>query len=242
MLNIEHYLKNQIKDFYKLVEVIPNSNGTHTVKYIGLSYGMDRTPLFSSLSHTLNLTQILRDMAISEILTVRKEKSQLQLDESFLTEEQIEKLDKLRGVQKSFFRNLEILNQCKIEWSNQFKVGDRVNFKGHYGIITYKHQMKSKNTPQEWTVRSNGFEYRYVSGTLLSLNKKEDFIIGDHVQVICAACDFNFFYNETGTVIGYADNYYSIKVKFDEAREFDIGFDQETFYFNPTDLVNINDE
>jgi hypothetical protein len=113
-------------------------------------------------------------MAISEILTVRKEKSQLQLDESFLTEEQIEKLDKLRGVQKSFFRNLEILNQCKIEWSNQFKVGDRVNFKGHYGIITYKHQMKSKNTPQEWTVRSNGFEYRYVSGTLLSLNKKED--------------------------------------------------------------------
>jgi hypothetical protein len=174
MLNIEHYLKNQIKDFYKLVEVIPNSNGTHTVKYIGLSYGMDRTPLFGSLSHTLNLTQILRDMAISEILTVRKEKSQLQLDESFLTEEQIEKLDKLRGVQKSFFRNLEILNQCKIEWSNQFKVGDRVNFKGHYGIITYKHQMKSKNTPQEWTVRSNGFEYRYVSGTLLSLNKKED--------------------------------------------------------------------
>jgi hypothetical protein len=174
MLNTEHYLKNQIKDFYKLVEVIPNSNGTHTVKYISLSYGMDRTPLFGSLSHTLNLTQILRDMAISEILTVRKEKSQLQLDESFLTEEQIEKLDKLRGVQKSFFRNLEILNQCKIEWSNQFKVGDRVNFKGHYGIITYKHQMKSKNTPQEWTVRSNGFEYRYVSGTLLSLNKKED--------------------------------------------------------------------
>jgi hypothetical protein len=174
MLNIEHYLKNQIKDFYKLVEVIPNSNGTHTVKYIGLSYGMDRTPLFGSLSHTLNLTQILRDMAISEILTVRKEKSQLQLDESFLTEEQIEKIDKLRGVQKSFFRNLEILNQCKIEWSNQFKVCDRVNFKGHYGIITYKHQMKSKKTPQEWTVRSNGFEYRYVSGTLLSLNKKED--------------------------------------------------------------------
>ena len=34
--------------------------------------------------------------------------------------------------------------------------------------------MKSKNTPQEWTVRSNGFEYRYVSGVLLSLNKKED--------------------------------------------------------------------
>ena len=73
-------------------------------------------------------------------------------------------------------------------------------------------------------------------------NKKEDFIIGDRVQVICAACDFNFFYNETGIVIDYADNYYSIKVKFDEVREFDIGFDQETFYFNPTDLVNINDE
>jgi hypothetical protein len=172
---LEHYLKNEIKNFYKLIEIIPNSNGTHTVKYISLSYGMDRTPKFGSLSQkNLNLTQILRDMVISEILTVRKEKSQLQLDESFLTKEQIEKLDKLRDVQKSFSHNLEILNQCKIEWSNQFKVGDRVNFKGHYGIITYKHQMKSKNTPQEWTVRSNSIEYRYVSGTLLSLNKKED--------------------------------------------------------------------
>jgi hypothetical protein len=171
---LEHYLKNEIKNFYKLIEIIPNSNGKHTVKYISLSYGMNRTPKFDSLSQTLNLTQILRDMVISEILTVRKEKSQLQLDESFLTKEQIEKLDKLRDVQKSFSHNLEILNQCKIEWSNQFKVGDRVNFKGHYGIITYKHQMKSKNTPQEWTVRSNSIEYRYVSGTLLSLNKKED--------------------------------------------------------------------
>jgi hypothetical protein len=174
MVNIEKYLKDQIKDFYKLVEVIPNSNGTHVIKYIGLSYGIDRTPIFGSSSHTLNLTQILRDMAISEILTIKKEKNQLQLDESLLTEEQIEKLDKLRSVQKSFFFNFEILNQCKIEWSNQFKVGDRVNFKGHYGIITYKHQMKSKNTPQEWSVRFNGIEYRYVSGVYLSLNKKED--------------------------------------------------------------------
>jgi hypothetical protein len=34
--------------------------------------------------------------------------------------------------------------------------------------------MKSTDFPQEWTVKSNGIEYRYVSGALLTPNKKED--------------------------------------------------------------------
>jgi len=176
MVKLEQLLKSEIKDFYKLISIEANNIGTHTIRYVSLSYGIKRNPLFGSSSHTLNLTQILRDIAISEILTIKKEKNQLQLDESLLTEEQIEKLDKLRSFQKS--EHLEsaykIINQCKIDWSNQFKVGDRVNFKGHFGIITYKHHMKSENMPQEWSVRSNGVEYRYVSGTYMSLNKKED--------------------------------------------------------------------
>lgn len=169
---MEQYLKDRINDFYKLISIEPN-NGNHTIRYVSLSYGSDRTPRFNSASCTLNLTQAFRDKAISEILTVKEEKEQFQLDESFLTQEQIEKLDKLRNIQNVSRWSYEVLNECKVDWANQFKVGDRVNFNGSFGIITFKHEMKSKN-PQEWTVRSNGVEYRYVSGALLTVNKKQD--------------------------------------------------------------------
>ena len=34
--------------------------------------------------------------------------------------------------------------------------------------------MKSPDSPQEWTVRSNGVEYRYVSGSSLKIHEKVD--------------------------------------------------------------------
>lgn len=144
---MEEYLKKRINGFYKLISIEPNG-GNHTIRYVSLTYGSDRTPRFDAASCTLNLTQPLRDKAISEILTIKDEKEQFQLDESFLSEYQIEKLDKLRNIQNVSRWSYEVLNECKVDWSNQFKVGDRVNFKGSYGIITFKHEMKSKN-PQE---------------------------------------------------------------------------------------------
>lgn len=167
---MEQYLK--ISGFYKLISIEP-TNENHTIRYVSLTYGSDRTPRFAAASCTLNLTQVIRDKAISEILTIKNEKEQFQLDESLLTQDQIEKLDKLRNVQSLTRWYSDVVRECKVDWANQFKVGDRVNFNGNYGIITFKHEMKSKD-PQEWTVRSNGVEYRYVSGALLTINKKQD--------------------------------------------------------------------
>lgn len=169
----EEYLKSLIKDFFKLIHIRPNEDGRHTVKYVSFSFGNNRVPMFVISHCTLNLTQFFRDINISQILESKTEKSKLQLDESFLTEKQIERLNKLRDNTPSV-SEYNILRACEVEWANQFNVGDRVNFNGAYGIISYKHQMKSTDFPQEWTVKSNGVEYRYVSGAFLTPNKKED--------------------------------------------------------------------
>lgn len=170
---IEQSLKQLITGFYKLVYIKPH-NESHTVRFVEFAISSNGTPTFSLNSRTFNLTQILRDITISEILSKTEEKEQLQLDESFLTDEQIERLDMLRNTQERERWDFQVLKECRIEWANQFKIGDRVKFNGSIGIISFKHEMKSNDSPQEWSVRSCGVEYRYVGGNLLSKHKKED--------------------------------------------------------------------
>lgn len=92
----EEHLKSLIKDFFKLIHISPNEDGKHTVKYVSFSLGNNRVPMFVISHCTLNLTQFFRDVNISKILESKTEKSKFQLDDSFLTEEQIDKLNKLR--------------------------------------------------------------------------------------------------------------------------------------------------
>ena len=67
-------------------------------------------------------------------------------------------------------------------------------------------------------------------------NSFEDFPVGTHVEVITPCCDFNFFYNERGTVIQNSGEYLGIIVKFDKPREFEDGSVQIDFNFNPPHL------
>ena len=73
-------------------------------------------------------------------------------------------------------------------------------------------------------------------------NKYDDFPVGTHVKVICVCQDHHFFWGETGTVIKNTGSYLGICVKFDEPRQFTDGSVQETFGFNPDDLIIIDNK
>jgi len=178
---MEQILKNKIPGLFRLISIdkIPNSeplewkSGQHFIKYVELSYRTDKSPVFFIKNTILDLTTEYRELNISKILS-SDDKINFEVNESFYTEEQIKKIELLRKNRKLENSNRCILQNCKIEWSNKFKLGDRVYYKGDIGIITYKHNMKSPDSPQEWTVRSNGVEYRYVSGSSLKIHEKVD--------------------------------------------------------------------
>jgi hypothetical protein len=74
-------------------------------------------------------------------------------------------------------------------------------------------------------------------------NTFDMFPIGTKVQVITKCQDFNFFSGtETGTVIGNKYRYLAISVKFDKPKHFKGGDVQESFGFNPDDLIVIKRE
>lgn len=73
-------------------------------------------------------------------------------------------------------------------------------------------------------------------------NTKENtfdmFPVGTKVQVITRGQDFNFFSGtETGIVIENKYRYLTISVRFDKPRHFEGGYIQESFGFNPDDLI-----
>ena len=168
---MEDLLKNRIPSLYKLIslEKLPNDN--HRIRYVDLSYRDDKSPAFSFKYQDLDLKVEMRDHLITELL---KEEDSVENDLSFnddlYTTEQRAKLKSLRNKSTSHRSNLLM---AKIEWSNQFKVGDRVYYKGHHGIITFKHEMKSIK-PQEWSVKCGNTEYRYITGALLRPRNVED--------------------------------------------------------------------
>lgn len=89
-------------------------------------------------------------------------------------------------------------------------------------------------------------------------NTYDMFPIGTHVLIVTLCQDFNFFYDETGTVVdnkgvinflerleGIEEDkrnrpYLGITVEFDKPRHFDDGSVQTGFSFNPDDLLMVD--
>lgn len=70
-------------------------------------------------------------------------------------------------------------------------------------------------------------------------NTYDDFQIGDEVKIITPCQDFYFFYEETGVIIENKGRYLGISVKFHQPREFEDGYIQNSFNFEPQDLCHL---
>jgi len=69
-------------------------------------------------------------------------------------------------------------------------------------------------------------------------NTFEQFPVGKKVRIICVGQDMTFFRgNELGTVIKNSGDYLGIIVEFDKPRHFVGGYVQESFNFEPSDLL-----
>lgn len=64
----------------------------------------------------------------------------------------------------------------------------------------------------------------------------KDISVGMRVKVVSEHVDFYWFNGEVGTVIKAEPRHLGIIVKFDKAREFIDGSDQDEFNFNPENL------
>jgi hypothetical protein len=142
-------------------------------KQIFRQFRDDKSPVFQYKWCRLDLRQELRDFKINDLLNNRYQKNELQLDESLFNDKKLEKINKLRAESKNKKSKNKTIKDCKIEWANQFKVGDPVYYKGYHAIISFKHQMKS-DSPQEWSVKTGNTEYRYITGAILRHRKIED--------------------------------------------------------------------
>ena len=168
---MEDLLKNRIPSLYKLISIEKSLiTDKHIIRYVDLSYRDDKSPSFSLKYQDLDLKVEMRDHLITKLLKEDSVENDLSFNDDLYTPEQREKLKSLRN--KSISHRSKVL-MAKIEWSNQFKVGDRVYYKGYHGIITFKHQMKSVK-PQEWSVVCGDTEYRYITGALLRPRNVED--------------------------------------------------------------------
>lgn len=69
-----------------------------------------------------------------------------------------------------------------------------------------------------------------------------DVPVGARVRVLRKMVDFYFFRgDETGVVVKNDGTYLGVIVEFDWPREFDDGYIQYQFNFNPTDLVLVEE-
>ena len=71
---------------------------------------------------------------------------------------------KWRGENVIFFLGGSI-NYCKEQYSSQFKLNDKIYYKGYKGIITFEHDKEFiDRSIKRFSVLINGIEYRYVKG------------------------------------------------------------------------------
>jgi hypothetical protein len=162
---MEDILKNRINNFYKLINIekykLDPTSKLHTIVYVDLSFRRDKSPIFTIKYTNIDITVEIRDSVISELLYSEK------------PDEKVLKLKNPLNGELNRNSNRSNILESKIQWANQFRIGDRVYYKGEHGIISFKHQMKSHRQPQEWSVICNGIEHKYVTGALLAMVKEK---------------------------------------------------------------------
>lgn len=174
-MELNQYIKEQIINCHKVVDIRPWDNDIYRVEFIEKtqSWTGRRPPIFTIKSTNLNLKVQIRDYKIQELLKSVGEVSDFDVEDYIFTDEEREKLHKLRNEKVSSNSWIELVNARK-EYSESFNVGDRVWYNEGAGFITFKHADKDETDVTRWSVKVKDIEYRYVYGTELVTRKVED--------------------------------------------------------------------
>ena len=185
---LKEKLKDRISDIYEITSISKcETKDNYRISYVELQHDYNGLPVFISRYENLNLKAEMRSFLIDELLTSEvEEETDFDVEDVIYSDEEKKKLQKLRASDNviakgvNYKSNNSSIRKAKIEWSEQFSVGDRVNYQHRHGIITFKHQKKSDKHIQKWSIKCGDTECRYVSGILLSKRKVEDL---SHVKI-----------------------------------------------------------
>jgi hypothetical protein len=168
---LENYFKKSIQNFDRLIN-IKFEDDKYSVKYVAIDYYEKEAPKFSILKETrLNLKSELRHIKIESLLeTINDvdETSFFDVEDIIYNEEQRARIDKLRNPDSKSNSEYDILNQSKKKYSESFKLGDKIWYKGYPGFITFEHKNRCEDDLNRFSVKVKDTEVRYVKGTLLA--------------------------------------------------------------------------
>lgn len=168
------HIKSNIPELHKVLDIVPNKNKMYTVHYISISQWGNNAPKFYSSLKEMNLRIQMRDSLIEELLScIGEYKPEFDIEDVIYTEEQRSKLESLRNPVTKVDTWKE-LKKVKKEWSESFKLGQKVYYNNNHGLITFLHTQKEDDDFSRYTIKCNDIEYRYVEGTALLPRHQED--------------------------------------------------------------------
>lgn len=168
-------LSRRITDLYKVLDIVNSNDGLYRIHYIEKSQWEKAAPKFTYNSKELDLKVEMRDSKIEELLnSIRETKSEFDVEDIIYTPEQREKLESLRNPSKQTSPWWVEIKKVRKEYSESFKLGQKVWYKNAPGIITFKHSDKEDEDLSRWSVKCNDTEFRYVDGTKLLERTERD--------------------------------------------------------------------
>lgn len=165
--------------FHSIIDIrstnIPNE---YSVDYVSIRYWQSMAPEFRyDTICKIDIRSALRDAKIKGLMKASKKRvydeCYFDVESLIYTPAQLEKIQQLRTDSTPSSYGWKAVNKVKMEYSENFEVGQKVFYNDQKGYITFKHEHK-ENTSQRWSVKIGDTEHRRIFGYNLLARKEED--------------------------------------------------------------------
>jgi hypothetical protein len=157
-------VKSKSNGFHSILDIRPTDNiDLYNIDYLEVIYWKDNPPEFrySTLTN-VNLKSDVRDMKIEYLLNSEPE-PEFDVESLIYTPSQLERLRDLRVKAAPSVHGWAAVKKLKMEYSENFSIGQKVLYQGQKGVISFKHEHKD-GVSQRWSVKVKDTEFRRVYG------------------------------------------------------------------------------
>jgi len=157
-------VKSKSNGFHSILDIRPTDNiDLYNIDYLEVIYWKDNPPEFrySTLTN-INLKSDVRDMKIEYLLNSEPE-PEFDVESLIYTPSQLERLRDLRVKAAPSVHGWAAVKKIKMEYSENFSLGQKVLYQGQKGVISFKHEHKD-GVSQRWSVKVKDTEFRRVYG------------------------------------------------------------------------------
>ena len=157
-------VKSKSNGFHSILDIRPTDDiDLYNIDYLEVIYWKDNPPEFrySTLTN-VNLKSEVRDMKIEYLLNSEPE-PEFDVESLIYTPSQLERLRDLRVKAAPSVHGWAAVKKLKMEYSENFSLGQKVLYQGQKGVISFKHEHKD-GVSQRWSVKVKDTEFRRVYG------------------------------------------------------------------------------